>query len=393
MKKLNTALLMTIFANTGFSIEPFPDETHEAAYQAHLAARYINRERYQAQYMPTHSSLPTTAPTESDEEMARRLHAEDNAEVPTDLETLALIAQLQAQNEHEDEQTDPATLALIAQLREQDERAIVEERDRAIEQNALYAASADYEEQDMNTNLNQVDLSAVDASIAQQLQEEVNDAPPIIHPADVHLALQLQEELNHQGPIAQNNTTPAAVNNYLQNYVSGRQTDPVIVQNAITALAPVMAAHDELIRILAPDSDIHAFDGFYRTYSAVILDQLRALRLGGDEHAAALTSEHALQAVQAMLDRPALEGQFDVNALRAHLPTFCNDFSEVDQELFNRMIHISFQLVANRANQVLTNLIRIPENWEQYGGCLQGRQDRNLLAIIRILSDLGLRQA
>lgn len=155
--------------------------------------------------------------------------------------------------------------------------------------------------------------------------------------------------------------------------------------------APYEFLTSENAHFLANSQGIHMLDGFYAHHHGTVLGLLRTLNLGMQNGGGLLSIEGARRIMRDIL----LEyGAVDAGTLDASLNILFDGFLAEDEntELALRMIAMARDLEELGARRMVTHLLRIPENITEQGGCFEGRRNRNLLATLAILSDLGLRR-
>jgi hypothetical protein len=174
---------------------------------------------------------------------------------------------------------------------------------------------------------------------------------------------------------------------YIESYVVTRSDYPTI-QAQRNLFAPILIAFTAVNPTNAQDLDVHAYDGFYGTHNAGILNILRSLGLGQNRDGNIYTAEQARDRAVAILQE---NGQADsINSVAAQLPGYFAGLSADDTELFCRLVGIVHDFVAHDNLGFVHYLLGIPENWTTQGGCVQGRRNRNLAAVIPLLRTLGL---
>ncbi len=174
---------------------------------------------------------------------------------------------------------------------------------------------------------------------------------------------------------------------YIERYILERVDYPII-QAQRDLFIPILAAFTAVNPTNAQDLDVHAYDGFYGAHNAGILNILRSLRLGQNRDGHIYTAEQARDRAVAILQA---NGQADsINSVAGQLPGYFAGLSADDTELFCRLVGIVHDFVERDNPGFVHYLLGIPENWTTQGGCVEGRRNRNLAAIIPLLRTLGL---
>ncbi len=174
---------------------------------------------------------------------------------------------------------------------------------------------------------------------------------------------------------------------YIERYIPER-TDYSIIQAQRDLFAPILIAFTAVNPTNAQDLDVHAYGDFYDAHNAGILNVLRALRLGQNRDGNIYTAEQARDRAVAILQE---NGQAEsINSVAAQLSGYFADLSTDDTELFCRLVGIVHDFVAHDNLGFVHYLLGIPENWTTQGGCVEGRRNRNLAAVIPLLRTLGL---
>ncbi len=210
-------------------------------------------------------------------------------------------------------------------------------------------------------------------------QRIADNAAALAADRDLLAAEALQERMANMQIIGQRE--------YIERYILERVDYPII-QAQRDLFIPILAAFTAVNPTNAQDLDVHAYDGFYGAHNVGILNILRALRLGENADGNIYTAERARDRAVAILQA---NGQADsINSVAGQLPGYFAGLSADDTELFCRLVGIVHDFVERDNLGFVHYLIGIPENWTTQGGCVEGRRNRNLTAVIPLLRTLGL---